>query len=168
MFKEFAADHFNNDRGSALRCIAHEMAAVDYKKTGNLDNCHTMFSELEDSDKVSVYNYFMDEHSTSKTVSLYNETYNSIQSGSYKYNKKGAYVKMILSVLGCCVSVALSLFVILTKEDFLIRYLVILAPVVPILFAIMIQRIIINIRYQKIMEYFANRNYLEAQVKDLI
>ena len=168
MFSEFSDRHFNGEKDSALRCIANEMASVSYKKTENLDNCHEMFSELEDGDKVSVYNYFMQAHTSDKNVSRYNDTYNDVQSGSYQYNQNAALVKMILSVFGCFLSIALSLFVILTKEDFLTRYLVILAPIVPIMFGIMIQRIMINVRYQKIMEYFANRNFLESQVRDLI
>ncbi|MBQ7500282.1 MAG: hypothetical protein IJT91_05260 [Clostridia bacterium] len=168
MFKEFSDRQFNGNKELALKCIAHEMAVVAYSKTENLENCHTMFSELADRDKIFVYNSFINDGAANKKFSQYNDSDNNIQSESFESKKRSAYIKMILSILGCCVSVAVAVFVILTKEDFLTRYLVILAPIVPIMFGIMIQRIAINIGYRKIIAYYENRSYLESQVKDLI
>ena len=148
------------------------MAALEYDKTESLENCHTMFSELPDRDKISVYHYFLEDSTANekinKTISRYNAAYDDVQAGSFENKKRSAYIKMILSISGCCVSIAVSLFVIFTRKDLLMRYLVLLAPIVPIMFGIMIQRIAINIGYRKIMAYYANRNYLESQVRDLI
>ena len=171
MFKKFADQHFSGDKDSAVKCIAHEMATVKYEKTENTENCRSMFSELEDKDKLSLYDQFMEEHSLSDRIGSTVSDKKTLTSDdeSAKLNKimKSAQIKMIFSILGCVISIILAGFVLMTKEDFLIRYIIVIAPIVPIMAVIMVQRIMIHLRYQKITEYLDNRDFLEEQIKGL-